>query len=892
MAIKYSKVIGIISTFIISTIMIDVVRSVSDSQPTSVPALNPEILRAEVAKYVQAADRKDTSPKDFLDYYELRERLGGRIYSKEISAECYRQATEGNRDLVLAKLLRYENSELSFVKDIALANMNSSIPQLQREAVMWCVRHSGMITTKERDEAGRIVRQWKPHTKVWNIPATSPIKNSSQPSTMDANENILVKAVADEYINQVESYPNLRKAPPDFVDICERVGISILFKKVKAECFRQAIDGKHELAFAELIASGDGEPYEKEVAILGLSSENPKIWKASIRWCNLHSEMIDEKTKALVRQVVLKWISATENNEDRYDAARYILRYAIEEDIPLVQKIMEDFKNEFDDPEKKYAFEDICLGTGLHYSDFSAFLCRYGDIKALHEIADLLTQTEDMKKRTWALMMAVKLKPKGFFASAVADALSDQTVLPTPVSAGPPPGVTTQVAMMTSLLSYTRICDMAARVVAEIEPSKTPWPFEVPPLSDAGWGMDTRFNKDMKEIADDGSQRTMSGSITFRRIIGLSNDNIKWTADYAKKCQEDRLKQAQAGAGPRISLIGVEDKLLKALANDFIRASKPVQLTQKAESSDASSLTAFVGEKPPDFMILPNKPGEQAMKIHGQKWNGLNPAEYVLAGRSIAIIVNSINQLDSLTLDQVRDVFTGTTSDWNVLGKDLVPAGTGDVSSSVFIKPDKPSADARRGIILYGLASPTPVAPGNVPDPYFALFTRAIGQSKLAAYQAKKDSAETIAAVAMDPAAIAFVDASQLVTATGKAIKVLAIGEPGKSVLPQARAILDGSYLLSTRLYLYIHPKASTTAKDFTAFITSSLCIESYMKNGLIPLSDTAIARAKDVTTKIPATQSITPTKPVKDRPHKPPQSTDTQPARPGPAKPDLPVWK
>ena len=132
----------------------------------------------------------------------------------------------------------------------------------------------------------------------------------------------------------------------------------------------------------------------------------------------------------------------------------------------------------------------------------------------------------------------------------------------------------------------------------------------------------------------------------------------------------------------------------------------------------------------------------------------------------------------------------------------------------------------------------------------------------------KKDTAEALAAVSMDPYAIAFVDLSALpesADAMAKAgVKVLGIrtgqGDQKKTFMPTPENIKTAMYPLSQRLYLYVHPQASDTAKDFAKFIatcggsetspyadTVKAVMETYHKHGLIPLADAASERmAKD----------------------------------------------
>ena len=98
----------------------------------------------------------------------------------------------------------------------------------------------------------------------------------------------------------------------------------------------------------------------------------------------------------------------------------------------------------------------------------------------------------------------------------------------------------------------------------------------------------------------------------------------------------------------------------------------------------------------------------------------------------------------------------------------------------------------------------------------------------------KKTSAEVIAALALDPQGIAFVDYTAI-PKDNKSIKVLGIVTDKGIVRPEPRTILDGSWPISRQLYLYVNPKASDTAKDFARFIVSGACAEVFRKHGLVP---------------------------------------------------------
>jgi ABC-type phosphate transport system substrate-binding protein len=334
------------------------------------------------------------------------------------------------------------------------------------------------------------------------------------------------------------------------------------------------------------------------------------------------------------------------------------------------------------------------------------------------------------------------------------------------------------------------------------------------------------------------------------RVLGdssLENSTNVLALEYVKARRVTRVSYAPVDS--EVAAVGAF-----VLGGAGAAAASPV-VPVTAPSSPPSSLpctapavSPFIAAGGKELLFLNDKPSHKAMQAHGVKWNELNPAEYLLAGRAVAIVVNPANKLESLTLEQVRSIFGGEVDDWAIIG------GTG--FQPVNAQPGK--AVPQTKINCFGLR-------GN--DPAGAIFNKeCLSEGKIKKVTFKKDTAETLAAVSMDTQAIAFVDLAAI-PLTGQSVKILGIqmntgknaGEtPATRVcLPTAENIKSAMYPLSQRLYLYVHPKASETATDFAKFIatcggseaspyadTVKSVMETYRKNGLIPLADAAIERA------------------------------------------------
>jgi len=336
-----------------------------------------------------------------------------------------------------------------------------------------------------------------------------------------------------------------------------------------------------------------------------------------------------------------------------------------------------------------------------------------------------------------------------------------------------------------------------------------------------------------------------------------ANHGLVPPRQHAESVAEERFSLVKAGRGTRLSVLGAADgrSPFQDLTTEYVRAKAVVQLSYAAVDADVSSVGAFIngeGASVRELLVLGDKPSSRAMELHGEKWNslgvdrdgkpdGTGPKEHMIAGRAAAIIVNPANKLESLTLGQVQAIFQGDVDDWAVIGGTELtpPAGPGGRPGTLQIN-------------VFGLYPREPAT---------AIFEKeGVPRNKWKRVKYKKDTAEAVAAVSMDLQAIAFVDLAAI-PAAGQSVKILPIkfgqGEKARNIAPTAENIRSAMYPLSQRYFLYVHPKASDTAKDFAKFIatcggseatpyadTVKAVMETYRKHGLIPLADEAITRA------------------------------------------------
>lgn len=315
---------------------------------------------------------------------------------------------------------------------------------------------------------------------------------------------------------------------------------------------------------------------------------------------------------------------------------------------------------------------------------------------------------------------------------------------------------------------------------------------------------------------------------------------------------EQRLADAKSGNGTRLEAVGI--KLARAplqdLVTEYVRSKAAVQPAFSAADTDVAAISAFTagGSRGPDLLLLGNRPSTRAMELHGKKWlelgvdengkpTGSGPEGHMLAGRAVAVVVNAANSLTALPLSQLQSIFSGESMDSAIVGDDA--------------RMPPPGGAGKPPISLYGL---------RPSDPAGAVFAReALPQSKWKRVTLKANTAEVLSAVSADPQAMGFIDLAAL-PRSGQTVKVLGLqigeGDQVKVVQPTPENIRNAAYPLSERLYLYVHPQASETAKDFATFLTTcgesaanpytdtvKIVMDAYLKHGLFPLADVAMER-------------------------------------------------
>lgn len=181
---------------------------------------------------------------------------------------------------------------------------------------------------------------------------------------------------------------------------------------------------------------------------------------------------------------------------------------------------------------------------------------------------------------------------------------------------------------------------------------------------------------------------------------------------------------------------------------------------------------------------------------------GVYPYHWLVALDGIAIVVHPSNPVRQLTLDQIRDIYTGKIINWKELGGPdlrIVPVSR-DTASGTY--------EVFGGIVLGGEA---PSARGVLYQPSNAAV------------------AETVARTS---GAIGYVSLGFL----NPAIKALAVGEAGTYLLPSEENVIAGTYPISRPLFMITNGFPEGVVRKFILFVLSDEGQKLVEEAGYVPV--------------------------------------------------------
>ncbi len=184
-------------------------------------------------------------------------------------------------------------------------------------------------------------------------------------------------------------------------------------------------------------------------------------------------------------------------------------------------------------------------------------------------------------------------------------------------------------------------------------------------------------------------------------------------------------------------------------------------------------------------------------EVEVAKENGVEAYENAVALDGIAVIVHPSNQVDGLSIEQIKKIYTGEISNWNEVGgkKMKITVISRDSASGTFETFNELALDKER----------------VRPDSLLQASNQAVAQT-----------------VSRTPGAIGYVGLGYLSSAV-KGVDV-------DGVEPTNGNVVNGSYKLARKLFMYTNGAPEGIVKSFIDFVLSEEGQELVKKAGYVPL--------------------------------------------------------
>lgn len=233
-------------------------------------------------------------------------------------------------------------------------------------------------------------------------------------------------------------------------------------------------------------------------------------------------------------------------------------------------------------------------------------------------------------------------------------------------------------------------------------------------------------------------------------------------------------------AGKSINVVGSTTVLpiAQACAERFMDLNPGVNVSVKGGGSGVGIAALIDG----NCDIANSSRAMKSEEVKKAKDKGVNPVEHIIAKDAIAIVVHPSNPVSALTVEQVRDIYSGKISNWKELG--------GKDRKIVVVSRDSASGtyEAFHELVLRGEKLRS--------DALLLASNQAVAQT-----------------VAQTEDAIGYVGLGYL----SPRVKVLKID----GVLPSKETVMDGSYKISRPLFMYTNGEPTGVVKDFIDFVLS-----------------------------------------------------------------------
>lgn len=241
--------------------------------------------------------------------------------------------------------------------------------------------------------------------------------------------------------------------------------------------------------------------------------------------------------------------------------------------------------------------------------------------------------------------------------------------------------------------------------------------------------------------------------------------------------------------------------------------------------------------------ITPEEKNALKAKYKKERGANVNVRSAKIAVDAIAFIVNPKNEVDKLTIDELSDILSGSTNEWN----QIQPSERGKIKV-ILDQSGSSLATYLSDSLLHGqpLGS-TVFAAGSVPEVFKAVERNpdAIGVLGVSWISSDMDKAD----VSREELAKSVLNEEPVAGATlTQRVKVLKVYRPGeaRAYKPYQQYIFDGSYPLFRQVYMITTAPTSNVAGGFYSFVTGPIGQKIIMKTGILP------ARVRTIQVELP----------------------------------------
>lgn len=227
--------------------------------------------------------------------------------------------------------------------------------------------------------------------------------------------------------------------------------------------------------------------------------------------------------------------------------------------------------------------------------------------------------------------------------------------------------------------------------------------------------------------------------------------------------------------------------LASSLAENFMKSHPEIELSVTGGGSGTGIAALLNGTTDIANASRPMTASEK----NNAKGRGFEAYENVIGRDGLSVIVNPSNPIKSLTMEQVKQIYTGEVNNWKVFG----------------------GPDAKIGVISRDSSSGT-----------FVFFQEHVLRKMDYSVKARRlpSTSAIVQAVSEDVNAIGYVGLGYLAEAQGK-VRALTIRKDAKSepVMPSNETVKDGTYPISRPLFMYTHNQPEGNVKVFMDFVMS-----------------------------------------------------------------------